>query len=71
VPNPPRPAIFELRVAKGGQQRRQFRLDRLFDELARAARITPVSASGAKPDGSGKRVMVSPCIWHIPFPVEN
>lgn len=39
--------------------------------LRAPALITSVSASAAKPDGSGSRVMVSSCMWHIPFSAEN
>jgi len=39
--------------------------------LSAPAPITSVSASGAIPDGSGSRVMVSLCMWHILFSAEN
>jgi hypothetical protein len=45
MPHQPRPAIGELLVGKGGQQHCQLRLDRLFDELARAS-----------PDHLGQRI---------------
>jgi hypothetical protein len=35
VTNQPRATVLEFLVGDGGQQRRQFRFDRLFDQLAR------------------------------------
>lgn len=71
VAHQPRPAVGELLSRKGGQQRRQFRLDRQFDELARARSDHFGQRIGALLDGSGSWVMVSSRMWHIPFSAEN
>jgi hypothetical protein len=62
----PRAAVFELVPGKRGHQRGQFRVDRLFDQLARAVAKDGRERVGAKSRWIGQ--LGDGIVRHVAYP---